>query len=141
MPNWFTCKIKLDRNQDDGSLKKVTETYLVNALSFTEAEARITEYITEAGSEEIVIPNIAKANFSDVFPDEMGEIWYKAKVSFVSIDETAGKEKKINQFMLIQAEDLEKAVESLKEQFKGFTVPYDIHAITETTILDVVEYH
>lgn len=141
MPNWFTCKIKLDRNQDDGSLKKVTETYLVNALSFTEAEARIIEYISEDASEEMVIPNIAKANFSDVFPDETGEIWYKAKVSFISIDETAGKEKKISQFMLIQAEDLEKAVESLKEQFKGFTVPYDIHAITETNILDVVEYH
>ena len=138
MPNWFSCKIKIDRHQEDGSLKKVTEQYLVNALSFTEAEARITEYLNEEGAEEINIPNIAKANFSDIFPDELGEIWYKAKVSFVSIDENAGKEKKISQFMLVQAEDFPKAIENLLEQFKGFTVPYDIISVAETAILDVI---
>lgn len=140
MPNWFSCKIKIDRHQEDGTQKKVTEQYIVNALSFTEAEARITEYLNEEGAEEIVIPNIAKANFSDIFPDEQGEIWYKAKVSFVSIDENAGKEKKISQFMLIQAEDFPNAVENLLEQFKGFTVPYDIISITETNVLDVIPY-
>ena len=140
MPNWFLCKIKVDRHQEDGTLKKVTEPYLVNAMSFTEAEARINEYLIEDGSDEILVANINKANFSDIFPDETGEIWYKGKVSFVSVDEQAGKEKKINQFMLVQAEDFPKAVENLLEQFKGFTVPYDIHSITETTILDVIDY-
>lgn len=139
MSNWYLCKVKVDRNTEDGSIKKVTEPYLIDALSYTEAEARITEHF-EDDTPDFQVTNIAKANYSDIIPSDLGEVWFKAKVSFISIDEQAGKEKKINQYMLIQAEDLEGALNNLKEGLKGFTVPYEMHAITETTIFDVVEY-
>lgn len=140
MPNWYLCKIKVDRNTEDGSVKKVTEPYLINAMSYTEAEARTAEHF-ENDTPDFQITNISKANYSDIIPAEEGEVWFKAKVSFMSIDENAGKEKKINQYMLIRAEDLVGAMENLKKELKNFTVPYDMHALTETTILDVIDYN
>lgn len=139
MSNWYICKIKIHRIQEDGTSKKVTEPYLINAVSYTEVEARLAQYL-EGESGEYVVSNISKANISDIFANEEGSIWFKAKVSFVSLDEAAGKEKKIVQTMLIQSIDFQHATKELLEQFKNFTVPYDIHSLTDTPILDVVEY-
>jgi hypothetical protein len=139
MASWYICKIKIERIQEDGTQKKITEPYLVNAVSYTEVEARMAEFLEQEHA-EYTIAGISKANISDIFPNEQGDKWYKAKVSFVSLDEAAGKEKKINQFMLIQSIDFEHATKELLDQFKNFTVPYDIHSLVETPIFDVIEY-
>jgi hypothetical protein len=139
MGNWYICKIKIDRVQEDGTFKKITEPYLINAMSYTEVEARMAEFLASETT-EYKFTSISKANISDIFINEGAEKWYKAKVSFVSLDEAAGKEKKINQFMLIQSIDFQHATEALLKEFKNFTVPYDIHSLTETAILDVIEY-
>jgi hypothetical protein len=139
MGSWYICKIKIDRTQEDGTFKKITEPYLINAMSYTEVEARMAEYLASETT-EYKFMSISKANVTDIFVNEQADKWYKAKVSFVSLDEAAGKEKKINQFMLIQSIDFQHATEELLKQFKNFTVPYDIHSLTETNILDVIEY-
>lgn len=138
----FDVKIKVDRHQDDGSLKKVSEHYVVNSLSCTEAEARVTEFLNEDGVEEASIPTISRANYSDIFvsENEYDDIWFKAKVSFVSVDENAGREKKITQYMIIQSKDFDSAYDRLKEEFKGFTVPYEISSLSETKISDYIPY-
>ena len=139
MASWYIGKIKIDRIQEDGTNKKVTEPYLVNAMSYTEVEARLAEFL-EVEHAEYKFASISKANISDIFPNQTGDKWYKAKVSFVSLDEAAGKEKKINQYMLIQSIDFQHATQELLAQFQNFTVPYDIHSLTETPIFDVLDY-
>ena len=94
MATWFECKVKYDKMTEDGSQKTVTEPYLVDALSFTEAEARITEEITPFISGEFKVTAVKRTNTAEIFWKEGGDKWYKVKVNFCTIDEKTGKEKK-----------------------------------------------
>jgi hypothetical protein len=85
--NWFECKVSFDRTGEDGLIKKVTEPYLVDAMSFTEAESRIIEEITPFVSGELTVAHIKRAKIAEIFPDETGDKWYRCKVNFVSFDE------------------------------------------------------
>lgn len=135
----YEVKIKAERIVD-GLSKNVTELYLVNAMSCTEAEARIIAFMEEEDITVQGVPSTVQVNYPDVFANGTEELFYKAKVSFVSIDEVAGKEKLVYQFMIIQAETFKKAVLELEDRFKNFTVPYDLHAVAETKIIDYLEY-
>ena len=68
MHTWFECKIRYEKVMENGMNKKVTEPYLVDALSFTEAEARIIEEITPYISGEFTVSDIKRANYSELFP-------------------------------------------------------------------------
>ncbi len=138
--NWFECKVRYEKTMENGMIKKVTEPYLVDALSFTEAEARIIKEITPFMSGEFTIANIRRANISELFLDETGDKWYKCKVMFVTIDERSGAEKKTASFMLSQAIDFETALKNLVEGMKGTMADYSIASITETAIIDIYPY-
>lgn len=137
MANWFECKVRYDKVQDNGSVKKVTEPYLVDALSFTEAEARITEEQAPFISGEFNVSAVKRTRISEIFWDETGDKWYMAKLAFVTIDPKSGAEKKSNTFILVQAKDFKTALDNIVEGMKGTASDYEIVSLTETMIMDV----
>ena len=139
---WFECKIQYNKTMENGMEKKVTEPYLVDALSFTEAEARIIEEITPFISGEYTVADIKRANFSEVFASESDsdDRWFKAKLNFITLDEKNGKEKKTATQILVQAADLRKAVKKIDENMKGSMADYVIASVQETALIDVYPY-
>lgn len=137
MSLWFECKVRYDRMQENGAVKKVNEPFLVDALTFTEAEARITEARAPFISGDFSISAVKKTKVSEIFFDESGDKYYMVKVLFVTIDEKAGKEKKSASFILVQASDFEGALRRFLEGMKGTMADYEIASITETPLLDV----
>ena len=104
MATWFECKVKYDKLSENGQQKTVTEPYLVDALSFTEAEARITEEITPYISGEFKVTAVKRTNTAEIFWDENGDRWYRVKVNFITIDEKTAVEKKTANFRQTLAE-------------------------------------
>lgn len=105
MNEWFECKIKYEKTMENGLVKKVTEPYLVDAINFTEAEKRIIEEITPFMTGEFQVSDIKRARFAELFetPEESADRWFKAKLTFITLDEKSGVEKKTSQNVLVQA--------------------------------------
>jgi hypothetical protein len=140
MLNWFECKIKYEKTAEEGKIVKVSEAYLVDALSFTEAEARINEEMKPFISGEFIVSNIRRAKINELFTNENGDKWYRCKVYFISLDEEKGIEKRIATTMMVQANDVKEAWDGLHEGMKGSMADYQVAAITETTIMDVFPF-
>ncbi len=138
--NWFECKVKYVKMMENGMEKKVTEPYMVDALSFTEAESRIITEMTPFITGEFTVANIKRANYSELFFDETGDKWYKAKVNFITLDEKSGAEKRVASHILVQAIDFATAFKNLLECMKGTLADYEIATINETPIMDVFPY-
>jgi len=137
MANWFECKIRYDKLQENGAAKKVTEPYLVDALSFTEAEARITEEQTPFISGDFSVSAVKRTKIAEIFWNEGGDRWYMVKVGFITIDEKTAAEKRSTQLILVQAVDFRSAFENFVEGMKGTMADYEIISITETPLMDV----
>ncbi len=139
---WFECKIQYEKTIENGMTKKVTEPYLVDALSFTEAEARIIEEITPFMTGEFTVSDIKRANYSELFysEDTSADRWFKAKLQFITLDEKSGKEKKTNTLVLVQATDFRAALRNLDEGMKGTMADYVIACIQETPLMDVYPF-
>ena len=137
MATWFECKVKYDKIQENGSVKKVNEPYLVDALSFTEAEARIIEECTPYISGEFSISAVKKTKISEILWDETGDRYYMVKVMFITIDEKTAVEKKSASFILVQASDFKGALENFMSGMKGTMADFEIASITETALMDV----
>ena len=142
MHTWFECKIRYEKVMENGMQKKVTEPYLVDALSFTEAEARIIEEMTPFISGEFTVSDIKRANYSELFPsdEESADRWFKCKLIFITLDENSGAEKKTSTQVLVQAADLRDAVKKLDEGMKGTMADYQIGMVSETPLMDVYPY-
>ena len=117
-----------------------TDTYLLDAVSYTEAESRITEEMKTFTNEDFRIMNIKVANFSEVHPFENSDRWFKSKVSLIALDEESGKERKTNIYLLVQANDIKEAFENTTTAMADTMGDYTIPAITESPILDVFPY-
>ena len=137
MANWVECKIRYDKLQENGSAKKVTEAYLVDALSFTEAEARITEEETPFISGEFSVSAVKRTKIAEIFWNEAGDRWYLVKVAFITIDEKTASEKRSNSLILVQASDFKNAYDTFVEGMKGTMADYEIVQMTETPYMDV----
>lgn len=140
MHNYFECKVSYEKMLENGMQKKVTEPYLVDALSFTEAEARIIEEIRPFITGEFTVTDVKRARLSELFFNENGDRYYKVKVYFITQDEKTGAEKKISAQMLAQASDLKEAIAVLEEGMKGTMADYVIASVSETPIMDVFPY-
>ena len=142
MHTWFECKIRYEKVMENGMQKKVTEPYLVDALSFTEAEARIIEEMTPFISGEFTVSDIKRANYSELFPsdEESADRCFKCKIIFITLDEKSGAEKKTSTQVLVQAADLRDAVKELDEGMKGTMADYVIASVAETALMDVYPY-
>lgn len=142
MNKWFECKVKYEKTMENGLVKKVSEPYLVDAISFTEAEKRFIEEIRPFMTGEFEVSDIKRVNYSEVFFNdaESADRWFKCKLSFITLDEKSGAEKRTNSYALVQAADLREAIKHLNEQMKGTIMDYQIAAVNETMIMDVYPY-
>lgn len=139
MANWIETKVRYNKVMEDGTLKSVTETNLVDALSFAEAEARIISEIKQYISDEFTVSAVKKTNISEIFYDSKGDRWYKVKAMFITLDEKSGVEKENANYMLVQASDFNGALDNFMEGMKGTMADFRIHSISETNIMEVFE--
>src|SRR5690554_4020875 len=137
---WYECKVKYKKTHETGEQKVTTDTYLLDAVSYTEAESRITEEMKTFTEEDFRIMNIKVANFSEVHPFENSDRWFKSKVSLIALDEESGKEKKTNIYLLVQANDVKEAFENTTKAMEQTMGDYNIPSITESPIVDVFPY-
>ena len=140
--NWFEGKVKYIKTGEDGKEKKVSETYLVDAVSYTEAEARIFTEMETFIQGPFILSSLKKSNIVEIVPsdDENDDKWFKGKVAILDADELTGKEKRTNQYSLIAAKDINTALASLEESMSTYIVPYEIASISDTNIFDVFPY-
>ena len=136
--NYFECKISYEKTLENGKEKKVTDQYLVDALSFTEAEARIIEEVKPFISGEFQVKSIRKYKVAEIVVDESGDRFFKCKLNFITLDEKSGNEKKTAVYMLVDAENLDKAKVLLVEHMKSTMADYSIEKIEETKIMAVI---
>ena len=139
---WYEVKFQHEQTQEDGTQKKVTELYTVDALSFTEAESKITEEMKLYVSGETFIKAITRVPYKEIFFDEResADKYYKAKLDFITIDEKTEKEKKSTVTYLVQAANLDEAKKNINEVMGTTMIDYDIQSIAETKIIDVFEH-
>jgi len=180
MAQLFETKIRYDKIQENGAVKKVTEAYLVDALSFTEAEARIIEEMTPYISGDFSVAAIKRTKIAEIFftsdvalaigkynsdiekalvrkdaklldkatsGDELIKAvnntdsrWYLFTVSFITLDEKSGKEKKSSTQILVESSDITAAKERFNEGMRGTMADYEIAGINETNYLEVFKY-
>ncbi len=143
MPSWYLGKIKYQQEQENGALKTISEAYLVDAVSYTDAEARIYRIVAD-NTPDFQISSLTKMKLSDVFhfEDEGGEKWFKCKTFYVSIDDSSGtaKEKKIVSYMLVNADSPKQAIERIEKSLATMLIPYEITDVNLTPILEVYPY-
>lgn len=139
MKTWFMCKVRYQKENENGSVKNVTEPYLVDAMSFTEAEARIYEELGSIIRGEFVVSGIAKSKIIDIFHYDDSDVWYRCKISY-SVAEESGKEKKITNYMLVSASDVKQAYERIHESLNNMLVTFSVPEIVETPIVEIFAY-
>lgn len=137
---WYECKVKYRKTDETGGQKITTEPYLVDAMSYTEAESRISEEMSAYISEEFKITTIKMANYAEIHPFENADRWFKSKVSLLAYDEESGKERKTSMYLLVQANDVREAFDNTTAVMKGTMGDYTIPAISESPIMDVFPY-
>lgn len=140
---WFECKVRYMKTTEDGSDKTVTELYTVDALSFTEAEASIIEEMAPYVSGELKVANITPANYGEIFfsgVDLGDDLWFKARLAFITIDEKTNKEKRSYYNYLVQAKSIERARRYVDEVMGRTMIDYEVKSLSETKIMDVFEH-
>lgn len=140
---WFECKVRYEKNGEDGVPKKVIETYVVDAVSFGEAESRILEEMGKYVGGEIEVVDLKIAQYKEVFfaDSSLADKWYKAKLAFITIDEKTDKEKKTSVYYLVNAGNINSALKNVDEIMGGTMIDYQTCNLTETQIIDVFEYN
>ncbi len=137
--SWFDCKITYEKEiNQSGKMRKVSESYLIDAETFTDAEARMAEEMEGRGS--FIMDSVKKVRLYDLFVDDKSERYYKCKVGFITLDEKAGVEKKKYVQMIVQADDIDHALENLHKGMQDTLGEYDVASITETLYMDVFKY-
>lgn len=140
--NWFECKVTGEKVTENGMTKSKPESYLVDAISFTDAEARITKEVSPFFNGMIEIKNITPAKISELFINEADDAdkWYKVKCNFITLDEKTQTEKRTANYMLVQAANFRGALDRFVEGMKGTMADYEIASIQETPLLDVFPF-
>ena len=139
---WFECKIRYEKTMEDGLPKKVSEVYVIDALSFSEAEERIIEEMSSYISGEIELVDVKIAPYKEIFfaDNNLTDRWFKAKVVYITIDERTQREKRMPVMVLVNAGNINSAIKNTDEVMGGTMIDYAITAIQETKIFDVFEY-
>ena len=142
MYSWFECKVKYEKEIGEGKMAKQAESYLVDALNFTEAEKRIIKEMKPFINGEFEVSDIKRARFAEMFEtqSESADKWYQCKIAITTIDEKKGVEKHVAQVILVKASDLRDAVKRLDDGMKTSISDYAITSVAETKIIDVYHY-
>lgn len=139
---FFECKVRYEKTMEDGIQRKTVEQYAVEALSWTEAEIRITEEMKSYVSGEFDVIDIKNAKYNEVFLSDNtdDDKFYKARVSFITINEKTDKEKRTSNTYLVQASSIDKAKKVIDEAMGSTMCDYEVKKIAETKLLDVFTY-
>ncbi len=141
MQTWFESKAKYMKVSESGKEQMVTENFLLDAVSFTDAEARMIWQLQQlVRKNEFSVVDIKKSKIAEIFSYDTGEWWFKVTINLVTVDEEAGREKKIRTFYLIMADDINEALKRLDESLSYLVIPYVVSAIAVSTIVDVFPY-
>lgn len=137
--NYFECVVKYDKTSEDGAMKKVTETYCIEADSFSEAESKATEELAPYSNGEFEIKNITPARYKEIFVNEeaIDTKFYKAKLEFIIINEVTMKEKKTATYYLVSAKDFADSLRIIQDAMKETLVDYVTAQISESKVLEV----
>lgn len=141
---YYECKIRYEKqitdpqDKDCGKLKKVTESYLFDALSYTEAEARMVQEVAQYIKGEYSITNIKKTKIAEIImkEEDICENWFNVKIRITVPDESKGIERVVPETLLVRAEDIEDCLKRFKEAFKGTISDYVITGISTSPILE-----
>jgi len=140
MQTWFECKVKYTRVSESGNEQIVTESFLLDGVSFTDAETRIIRQMQQMVKGEFNVIDIKKSRIAEVFPYDNGEWWFRATINLVTVDEEAGREKKLRTYYLVMADDIKEALQRLDESLSELVIPYVISSLSVSTIVDVFPY-
>ncbi|UZD24298.1 DUF4494 domain-containing protein [Algoriphagus halophytocola] len=140
MRTWFLCKVKYAKENEQGLLKNISEQYLVDAVSFTEAEAILFDRLASQIRGDFQVTSLSKSNIVDVFFYEDADIWYKCKISYMVADGESGKEKKVTQYMIVTAADAKEAYDRIQESLSNMLVSFRVPDIVESPIVEVFPY-
>lgn len=140
MYNWYECKVKYDKTLDTGLIKTVTETYMLDALSFTEAEARIIQEMKPFISGAFAVADIKRKKYAQVHLDHIRDRFYRVRLFYITLDEKTGSEKKTSFNHLVMADDLRGALDKIEQEMKKTMIDYEVHTVTETPILEIFLY-
>jgi hypothetical protein len=140
MRTWFLCKVKYAKENEQGLLKSISEQYLVDAVSFTEAEAILYDRLGSQIRGDFQVTGISKSNIVDVFFYEDADIWHRCKITYLVLDGDSGKEKKVTQYMIVTAEDVKQAYDRIQESLSNMLVSFRVPDITESPIVEVFNY-
>jgi hypothetical protein len=140
MHTWFETVVTYEKTAEEGRIVKTTEHHLVDALTHAEAENRIIEEMKPFISGDFQVSKVARKKINEIFYNENGDKWYRAKVNYVTLDEEKGVEKRTGVTMLVQAADLKEAVDGIIEGMKGSMADYEIHTVAETPIMDIYKF-
>ena len=140
MNSWYKVKVRHIKQFEDGRLKKVVEFYLIDAMSFTEAEARAYEEIGSHVRDEFLINAITKVEYADIFLYDDADVWNEATIKYITVDPDSGKERKTTQKYLVTAHTPKEAYIRIEESLQGMMVSYEITAVKETKIVDVFPF-
>jgi hypothetical protein len=140
MNNWFTVKVKYTKQLENGAFKRVSEPYLLAAMTFTDAEARIYEELGAIIRGEFTVTNIARTDYHDIFQYEDSDTWYKCKISFESATEDSDKAKKVSQNFLVGAHSVKEAFDRMHESLSTMLVDFLIPSIIVSPIVDIFPY-
>lgn len=138
--HYYEVSVKLDKVQENGLIKKVTEKYIVDALSFTEAEARIVKEMQIYRVPEFDVTAIKRTNIAEVVENHGADGWFKAKVDYITLDERTGQEKLTSRYLLVNADDFDAARNVLQESMKGTLGDWKKSRIEETHIVGILAH-
>lgn len=141
MTNWFEVKVKYTKTLEDGRQKNVSELFLVDSLSFTEAESRVTDNLLGLIG-EFCIESIKKSNITELIQPEKDseDKWFKAKVAIIDADQVSGRKKKTNQYFLVAGSEVDNALDKLQKSLSTYVVPFEIVSVGDSNIMDVFPY-
>lgn len=142
MNNWYECKVRYEKMTETGAVKKINESYLIDAYSVTEAEARLTEELVPFVSRgEFIISSIKKERLAELFlsDEETEDKYYRCKVNFISLDEKKGIEKKVPATIIIKSDSIINAANRLEKEFSNSMSNFQVTSIVETNIMDVIQ--
>lgn len=140
MNSWFTVKVKYTKQLENGSFKRVNEPYLLAAMTFTDAEARIYEELGAYIRGEFMVNNISRTDLQDIFQYEDSETWYKCKISYARDEEEGDSKKTVSQHFLVSAPDVKEAFLRMQESLSTLMIDFQILSIAESPIVEIFPY-
>lgn len=137
--HFFEVTLSYNKTQADGGLKKVCEVFAIDALSFSEAEAKMIKEAEAYHYDDYAVKAIKKANYNEVFfGDDDDDIkYYNATLSFITIDDKSEKEKRSNVNYLVMATNIKSAIRHIDEVMGKTMIDYESISVKESKVVDV----